>query len=175
MSNLIPEKLALLGRAAELRATGAAWVAVATELKVADDELRTLRAANTHDYNRLARRAEREFEREAARASLARLRELLKSTEDGVAMLAAGTIIRYELARMRHEVQAERNDQQRRFQKLRNELPPLPSSRLREQMRTVTRGVTGRHPRRKHQLNNELPLSRLLWKSCGVTVLPQRV
>jgi hypothetical protein len=132
MTNLIPEKLALLGRAAELRAEGSPWAAVSTELKVADEELRTLRVANSREYDRLAIRAEREFERETARACLARLRELLKSQDERIAMTAAGTIIRYELARMRNEIRVEEKTVQRQRKKLRDELPPLPGPRVRE-------------------------------------------
>lgn len=133
MSTLIPQTLALLGRAAELRANGSSWSVVAAELKIADDELRSLRSANAREYHHLARRAEREFERETARACLARLRELLKSQDERIAMTAAGTIIRYELARMRHDVRAEQKSLGQQRNALRNELAPLPGSRVREQ------------------------------------------
>jgi hypothetical protein len=124
MSRLNPEKLLVLNRAAELRAGGSSWPTVATELKVAADELRSLRAANARAYDRLERRADNEFKRETVRASLARLRELLKSESEGLAMAAAGTIIRYELARMRHD---ERRELRKAEPKFRNELPPPPS------------------------------------------------
>ena len=147
MSSLLPEKLLLLDRAAELRAAGTPWTAVATELKVADNELHTLRAANARAYDRLARQAEREFQRETVRATLTRLRELLKSTDEGVAMLAAGTVIRYELARMRNDLEAARDSFRKRQRQLldeftsprkrpRDEFPPPPSG-------PVTAGKTG--------------------------------
>ena len=63
------------------------------------------------------------------RASLARLRELLKSESEGLAMAAAGTIIRYELARMRHDERRERGELRKNETKIRNELPPPPSWR----------------------------------------------
>ncbi len=64
MSSLIPEPLTLLDRAAERRAAGKPWLAVSGELQIADSELRTLRVANARTYDRLTRRAEREFHRE---------------------------------------------------------------------------------------------------------------
>jgi hypothetical protein len=131
MANLIPEQLALLDHAAELRAGGSPWAAVATELKVAPDELRSLRATHARFYDRLARHADREFERETVRATLARLRELMRSSDESVAMLAAGTVIRYELARMRQELQKERGrvsrEARRELLPWRNETPPAPS------------------------------------------------
>jgi len=143
MANLIPEQLALLHHAAELRAGGKPWAAVATELKVPDAELRGLRAANARLYDRLARRAEREFERETVRAALTRLCELMRSSDESVAMLAAGTVIRYELARMRQELAQIQQKRDRLHRELiidqtfpraaretarwRNELPPPPS------------------------------------------------
>jgi hypothetical protein len=152
MANLIPEQLALLHQAADLRAGGKPWAAVATELKVPDAELRGLRAGNAGLYDRLARRAEREFERETVRAALTRLCELMKSGDESVAMLAAGTVVRYELARMRLELAQIQQKRARLHQeliidqtfpraaretpRLRNELPPPPS-------RPVTAGKSG--------------------------------
>jgi hypothetical protein len=149
MSSLVPEQLALLHHAAELRAGGTTWEAVATELKVPDAELRALRAANARLYDRLARRAEQEFERETVRATLARLRELMKSASEGIAMMAAGTVIRYQLARMRDDQrkQRERNRCIDDGPRWRNELPPPPSrpvtSSRQDHDRGVTAGVTG--------------------------------
>jgi hypothetical protein len=129
MSTLVPEQLLLLNRAAELRASGAPWAAVAAVLKVASDQLHELRTTHARAYDRLARRADNEFARETVRATLARLRELLKSTDESVAMLAAGTVIRYELARMRQEARKDRPFP-RETPRWRNETPPLPSRNI---------------------------------------------
>jgi hypothetical protein len=97
-----PEPLALLGRAAELRAGGTPWDDVAAKLAVAVDDLRRLAAEHARGYARLVRRAQREFVRETMHATVARLRDLLKSQQEGVAMMAAATLVRYDLAKMRH-------------------------------------------------------------------------
>src|SRR6476469_1693821 len=103
MSRLIPQQQALLVRAAEFRAAGTPWTAIATELQVADDDLRDLRDANTRLFRQLVRRANHEFEDETLRSTLARLRELMKSANEGVALAAAGIVIRCEMLRMRRD------------------------------------------------------------------------
>ena len=102
MSSTSPESLALLGRAAELRAAGTPWADAATQLAVGVDELRRLAAGHARDYDRLARRARAELLRETLDAALAALRARLNSPDPGVSLLAATTIVRYDLARMRH-------------------------------------------------------------------------
>jgi hypothetical protein len=135
MSSHLPEKLLVLDRAAELRAAGAPWPTVATELKLPVEELRSLRAAHASAYNRLARRAADEFRRDTMQETLARLRRLLQSENEGVAIVAAGTVVRYELARMRQDARRERPERPARSScveirespRWRNDPPPPPS------------------------------------------------
>jgi hypothetical protein len=97
-----PESLALLGRAAELRAASTPWSDAAAQLAIGTEELRRLASENARDYDRLMRRARAEVLRESLDAALTTLRGLLKSSETGIGMKAATTIVRYDLARMRH-------------------------------------------------------------------------
>jgi hypothetical protein len=127
MSSLIPERLALLERAAELRARGTPWDDIAAKLTVAPDDIRRLSSENARAYARLARRAKREFRSEAMNATIAKLRDLLNHEQVGIAMAAAATLVRYDLARMRHEQHAGRPPKN---QRQRDELPPLPSGRV---------------------------------------------
>ena len=173
MSNLQPEKALLLERAAELRAAGSPWTAVATELKVAADDLRTLRQSNTRLFDRLVRRADRESAADTLRATFARLRELLKSTNEKIAMLAAGTIIRFELARMRQSLQARRNALERWGERNRDELPPLPSRRLGVEKLGCDR--LGSQPKRSEEVPaqqavaTQAPAKSTTWDSMPVT------
>jgi hypothetical protein len=97
-----PESLALLGRAAELRASGVPWSDAATKLALDHDELRALVSDHSRDYDRLMRRARNDVLRETLDAALAALRTHVASPEPKMSMRAATTIVRYELARMRH-------------------------------------------------------------------------
>ena len=102
MTTTSPESLALLGRAAELRASGVPWADAATKLAVGHDELRKLASEHSRDYDRLMRRARNDVLRETLDAALAALRTHVTSPEPKMSMRAATTIVRYELARMRH-------------------------------------------------------------------------
>src|SRR5436190_8675804 len=102
MTTASPAPLALLTRAAELRAAGTPWPDAAAQLKVGHAELRRLPAEHARDYERLARRARTDFIRETLHEALAALRDQLKSSDDRIRFMAATTIVRYELARMRH-------------------------------------------------------------------------
>jgi hypothetical protein len=102
MTTNSPESLALLGRAAELRATGVPWSDAATQLTVGQDELRKLASEHARDYDRLMRRARNDVLRETLDAALTALRGHLASPDRGASMRAATTIVRYELARMCH-------------------------------------------------------------------------
>ena len=73
--------------------------AAAEQLKITPDELRALINSHRRDFQRRARRAEREFDAELRRVALAKLLELMRSANEAAAMFAAGTVIRYELAR----------------------------------------------------------------------------
>jgi hypothetical protein len=126
MSGLLPERLALLGRAAELRANGTPWPDVAAQLATGTDELRRLACEHARAYDRLARRSRREFLGETMSATVARLRDLLKSQQEGVAMMAAVTLVRYDLAKMRDRRQARNERKPRHKKRRRNELPPPP-------------------------------------------------
>jgi hypothetical protein len=130
MSELLPdlssERLALLSRAAELRASGTSWDEVAAKLATSTDELRRLACEHARAYSRLIRRATREFRDETMGAVVARLRDLLKSQQEGVAMMAAATLVRYDLAKMRHSRPAHDRRNSRLQKRLRDELPPLP-------------------------------------------------
>jgi hypothetical protein len=97
-----PESLALLNRAAELRAAGTPWSDAATQLAVEHAELRRLVAEHGRDYERLARRARTELRRDTLHEALAALRTQLQSPDDRVKFLAATTVIRYEMALMRY-------------------------------------------------------------------------
>jgi hypothetical protein len=143
---LVPETLALLGRAAELRAAGTPWPDAALQLKVAPDDLRALVAAHRRDFDRLVRRAGRDLEDETRGATLAKLRELLKSPNEGVVMFAAGIFIRYELAKMRHEVQLGRTGRPEREPRPRNELPPPPSRTITAEKTACDRGCDNPTP-----------------------------
>ena len=116
-----PETLSLLGRAAELRAAGNPWTETATQLAVDLGQLRQLTSTHTRDYERLSRRARNELQRESLDAALAALRQQLKSPDERVKFLAASTIIRYELARMRHGEKESRAILERRQARRRRE------------------------------------------------------
>jgi hypothetical protein len=124
MSSLIPESLALLGRAAELRARGTPWDDTATKLAVSVDDLRRLSCEHARAFARLSRRAEREFHDDAMNATVAKLLDLLNHEQVGIVLTAAATLIRYDLARMRHEENTSRPPKPTRP---RDELPPPPS------------------------------------------------
>jgi len=134
MSALLPERLGLLGRAAELRAAGTPWPDVATKLATGPDDLRRLATEHARAFGRLARRAKREFRREVMAAAVARLRELLKSQQEGVALAAAATLVRYELAQMRDRRQSRADRKARhkgrRRGSRRDELPTRPGLTL---------------------------------------------
>src|SRR5262245_29347510 len=99
-----PESLALLGRAAELRATGTPWTIAATQLSVGHDELRRIVDEHAGDYERLARRARAEFRLEAVHEAVAALRSLLGSADHAERRLASASILRFEMTRLRHGV-----------------------------------------------------------------------
>jgi hypothetical protein len=129
MPELLPERLGLLARAAELRAGGTPWTDVATQLATNTDELRRLTCEHAGAFGRLRRRAGREFRREVMAASVARLRDLLRSHQEGVALAAAATLVRYDLALMRDRRQARADRKarhKRRGRGRRDELPPRP-------------------------------------------------
>src|SRR5262245_58690184 len=125
MSALLPDTPALLGHAAELRARGTPWDGVATQLMIRTDELRRLVRDHARTYDRLADQARREFAHETLHAALARLHGLLQRQNERVALSAASTLVRYDLAQLRHRQQA-RTRKDRQAEKPRNELPPLP-------------------------------------------------
>src|SRR5262245_33786837 len=102
MTTASPTSLALLSRAAELRAAGTPWSDAATQLAVDLAELRKLTAEHARDYERLARRARAEFRREIFLEALAAMRTQLKAPDDRVRFLAATTLLRFEMAWMRH-------------------------------------------------------------------------
>ena len=102
MTTTSPESLDLLGRAAELRATGVPWADAATKLALDHDELRRVVSEHPRDYERLMRRARTDVLRETLDGALTALRTLVKSPDQSVCSRAATTIVRYELARMRH-------------------------------------------------------------------------
>ena len=101
MSLPSPESLALLERAAELRATGTPWPDTAKKLAVGVEALRTLAAEFQPDYDRLARRARDEVFRDTFREALTTLRNLLATEDTRTKFLAATTIVRCEMTRMR--------------------------------------------------------------------------
>ena len=74
----------------------------AAQLAVDAQELRKLASEHARDYERLTRRARNEVLRESLDAALATLRSKLTSPELRVSMVAATTIVRYDLARMRY-------------------------------------------------------------------------
>jgi hypothetical protein len=104
MTATSPESLALLDRAAELRASGVPWPDAATRLALGHEELRRLVSEHSRDYERLVRRARTEVLRETLDAALTALRALVTSPEPGVGLKAATTIVRYDLARMRYDL-----------------------------------------------------------------------
>ena len=101
-----PESLALLERAAELRAAGTHWADAAKQLAVAHDELRRLAAENARDYERLSRRARADLHRQAVGAVVTTLINLMRSADPGVSLLAATTFVRYDSALLRHRGKA---------------------------------------------------------------------
>lgn len=122
------EPLALLSRAADLRAHGTPWNDTARQLAVEADPLHRLVAEHRRDYDRLARRARTEAARETFDAALAALRGLLKSEDPRVSLLAATTIVRYEMARMRRGERTARERLERDAQRVHRAdraLPPL--------------------------------------------------
>jgi hypothetical protein len=126
MSGLLPERLALLGRAAELRANGTPWPDVAAQLATGTDELRRLAGEHVRAFGRLQRQARREFLGEVMAGAVARLRELLKSPQEGVALTAAVTLVRYDLAKTRDRRLAHAGRKARHRRRRRDELPPRP-------------------------------------------------
>ena len=97
-----PESLALLERAAELRAAGAHSADAAKQLAVGHDELRRLASEHYRDYERLSRRARNDLHRQAVSATIAALINLMQSPEPGVGIRAATTLVRYHTALLRH-------------------------------------------------------------------------
>src|SRR5689334_468248 len=104
-----PESLALLGRAAQLRAEGVHWPDAAEQLALGHDQLRRLVADHHRDYERLVRRARADVLREATDEALAVLRAQLNSPERRVSLTTATTIVRYDLAVMRHGAREARD------------------------------------------------------------------
>jgi hypothetical protein len=100
-----PESLALLERAAELRAAGTPWADAATRLAVTHDELRRLASEHRRDYERLSRRARDVARREAVADAVAALRRMVNTSDTRIGLSAATTLVRYELAMMRHGTQ----------------------------------------------------------------------
>jgi hypothetical protein len=98
----------LLLRVAELRAAGASWADTAVKLAVGHDELRRRVADHHRDYERLTRRARTELLRETLDAALTALRTQIHSADPRLSYMAACTVVRYELARMRHGTQQAR-------------------------------------------------------------------
>ena len=121
MTATSPESLALLGRAAELRASGVPWSDAAAQLSLGHDELRRLVSDHTRDYERLVRRARTEVLRETLDEAVAALRVHLASREERVSMVAATTLVRYDLARTRLGAQEARTRLERRAHKLREQ------------------------------------------------------
>jgi hypothetical protein len=115
------ESLALLGRAAELRASGTHWADAAAQLSLGHDELRRLVSDHSRDYERLVRRARTDVLRETLDEALAALRTHLTSRDERVSMVAATTLVRYDLARTRLGAQEARTRLERRARKLRDE------------------------------------------------------
>jgi hypothetical protein len=97
-----PESLAILKRAADLRALGRSWDEAANQLAVGLDELQRLASEHHRDYERLSRRARNELHRQAVSTALVTLIKLMSSPEPGVGILAATTFVRYDTALMRH-------------------------------------------------------------------------
>jgi hypothetical protein len=97
-----PEPLSRLELAAELRAAGTSWPDTANQMALTHDELRRLVAEYHRDYQRLLRRARTEFQRDALATALGKLRELTRSAEPRIGLMAATTIVRYDLAIQRH-------------------------------------------------------------------------
>jgi hypothetical protein len=108
-----PEPLALLERAAELRATGMPWDQTAAQLSLGRDELRRLTAEHRRDYDRLLRRERAELLRETLDAALTALRTQIHSSDSRLSYLASCTFVRYRLACLRHSPEEARNRLQR--------------------------------------------------------------
>ena len=89
-----PEPLALLERAAELRARGRSWNETATKLSVTHDELRRLVAEQNRDYERLARRARADLLTETRGLALSTLCDLMQSPEERVRVAASSVSCR---------------------------------------------------------------------------------
>jgi hypothetical protein len=121
MTATSPESLALLGRAAQLRASGVPWPDAAAQLSLGHDELRRLVSDHSRDYERLVRRARTGVLRETLDEALAALRTHLASREERVSMVAATTLVRYDLARTRLGAQEARTRLERRARKLREQ------------------------------------------------------
>src|SRR6187455_2604714 len=103
-----PESLALLRRAAELRAGGTPWPDAAARLDLGHDELRRLVSDHARDYDRLVRRARAGVLREVLDEALAALRTHLASRDERASLSAATTLVRYDLARTRLGAQEAR-------------------------------------------------------------------
>ena len=116
-----PETLALLGRAAELRASGTHWDRAAARLCLPHAELRKLVADHPRDYDRLVRRARAGVLREALDEALAVLRTHLGSRDERASLSAATTLVRYDLARTRLDAREARLRLERRARKLRDQ------------------------------------------------------
>jgi hypothetical protein len=106
MTTISPTTLALLGRAAHLRASGRSWADAAAQLAVGQDELRRLAYEHSRDYDRLSRRARNEVLRESMDEAVGTLRRLLGSEDPDVGRMAAVTLVRYTMARMRQDLNA---------------------------------------------------------------------
>lgn len=124
MSAIIPANLDLLRQAAELRADGTPWKAVAATLEISLGQLRRLADEHSRVYTRLSRRANRELMSDVLRRTVAKLSGLLESSDQSVVMMAAATIVRLDLAKTRARAQ---RGTRRRKRVRRDELPPAPS------------------------------------------------
>lgn len=124
------ETRSLLTRAADLRVAGANWPDAAKQLAVGEAELRTLATDYQRDYDKLARRARTEAARETFDAALTALRGLLKSEDARVSLLAATTIVRYEMARLRRNDRAARGAAKQSFRNVHAFEPDLTPQQL---------------------------------------------
>ena len=125
MSSLIRERQLLLIKVADLRAQGTPWPEVAAELAVEHETLRRLVSENHSEYDRFARWAKREFKNETMAQVLAKLRGLLRSSDDRIVFLASTAIIGYELARIRQGLHRARNKLRKDNERFRNRVSHL--------------------------------------------------
>src|SRR5262245_53614337 len=98
---LQPE-VALLERAAELRANGSSWDVVARKLDTNPDVLRAAVAAHRKQYRRFFVAARREVLDESFCEGLYTLRRQVRSDDERIANKAADALVRARLALFRH-------------------------------------------------------------------------